>query len=168
MRSAQAEFEPRPEAVQAARRFARDTLGNWSADAVEWAASQVVSELVTNAVLHARTPFRLDLSLDEGVLLVTVHDGSPRLPVARQFGQEATTGRGLALLSQLSQEWGVITDSAGKAVWASIAAGVSSASGSDVHRPSHGEALDVDQLLAEFDDGESGPTGLQGRWSAAA
>ena len=165
MHSAQADFEPRPDAVQAARRFARDTLSGWRADAVAWSATQIVSELVTNAVLHARTAFRLDLSFDEGVLLVSVHDHSPLLPIARHFGQEATTGRGLALLGELSQQWGVTQDVDGKAVWASIASDAEQDKGSETG--GEVEDVDLDALLSTFDDDPEAPTAVL-TWGVAA
>ncbi|MFL6138108.1 MAG: ATP-binding protein [Frankiaceae bacterium] len=108
--------------VAAARRFVRELLTYWHADDYEWTAAQVVSELVTNAVIHARTAFVLGLSLDGGVLRISVTDTSPRRPVRRRYSDEATTGRGLALVERLAGRWGVSLDGERKTVWCELTA----------------------------------------------
>lgn len=81
----------------------------------------VASELATNALVHAGTPFVVSLSEMEGVLLLTVRDGSASPPV-RTTGQGMTVGgRGLQVVQMLSQEWGAVIDASGsKSVWASF------------------------------------------------
>jgi anti-sigma regulatory factor (Ser/Thr protein kinase) len=106
--------------VAAARRFVRDLLSRWHASDYEWTAAQVVSELVTNAVIHARTAFVLTLSLDATVLRISVTDTSPRRPVRRRYSDEATTGRGLALVERLAGRWGVSLDGERKTVWCEL------------------------------------------------
>jgi anti-sigma regulatory factor (Ser/Thr protein kinase) len=106
--------------VAAARRFVRELLGRWRAADYEWVASQVVSELVTNAVIHARTDFVVALSLDDGILRVAVTDSSSRRPVRRHYSDEATTGRGLALVERLAGRWGVDLDGSHKTVWCEL------------------------------------------------
>ena len=81
----------------------------------------VVSELATNAVVHAATAFTLSLALVDEVLTVTVHDGSATLP--HPYAQPApmgSSGRGLLLVAALSVTWGVTRESDGKAVWATF------------------------------------------------
>ena len=106
--------------VAAARRYVRELLERWHADDYEWTAAQVVSELVTNAVIHARTAFVLALSLDGSVLRISVTDTSPRRPVRRRYSEEATTGRGLALVERLAGRWGVSLDGDHKTVWCEL------------------------------------------------
>ena len=51
-----------------------------------------------------------------------VHDNSARLPRRRDYGVDATTGRGIDLVVALSDDWGVTTNNAGKIVWATVRA----------------------------------------------
>lgn len=110
-------LEPVPGSAAAARRFVADTLGGWGCDALVETARLLVSELVTNAVLHARTAMTLVVGLRRGGVRVEVHDGSPGSPVLREYGDDAMTGRGLALVAELSARWGVDRDRDGKSVW---------------------------------------------------
>lgn len=146
---AEADFDPRPECVQTARRFVRETLAGWGAEDADWVAGQVVSELATNAVLHARTPFRLTISLDAQQLRISVHDDSPRSPQLRNFGREATTGRGLALVAQLSSGWGVDVEGTGKSVWCLLDL---TDLGSDAADMVFHDDLDLEAFLDEFSD----------------
>lgn len=116
------EFPAAPSSVRDARRFARAALAEWGALEWEWATAQLVSELATNAVLHARTAFRVELRLESDALVLRVADRSPRPVAVRQAGDEATTGRGLALVSLLASDWGVEGADGGKAVWCTIRA----------------------------------------------
>lgn len=80
----------------------------------------VASELATNAVLHARTPFTVMVEQAPGAVRVVVEDGSPRRPIASESAPATATGRGLAIVDALAREWGVRPGSDGKAVWAEI------------------------------------------------
>lgn len=101
-----------------ARRFVRRTLIAWGCPpALRETAELLVSELVANAVRHARTGIRLTLRPQGGAVRAEVSDGSahrprPRLPEAR-----SETGRGLFLVDQLAPEWGVREHDGGKTVW---------------------------------------------------
>lgn len=99
-------------------------LEEWDGQKYAELAALVVSELVSNAVLHARTALRLTLSLQGDVLRIEVEDGSARLPVQRDYGAESTTGRGLRLLAGLGVSWGTAPGPrrCGKVVWAEITA----------------------------------------------
>lgn len=102
--------------VTEARRFVLDALTNWSLDALADTAALLTSEVVTNAVLHARTTVDLVvLRLGDGVA-VEVTDGSRKQPRVGQATPESTNGRGIALLEQLASTWGVTTNRAGKTV----------------------------------------------------
>lgn len=88
-------------------------------------ATLVVSELVTNAVLHAGTGCEVHLVLEGRVLRLRVLDGEPRQPVRRlAFSDELGTGRGLRMLEVLARRWGVEQtvppEPAGKAVWCEL------------------------------------------------
>lgn len=81
----------------------------------------VASELATNAMEHADTPFAVTLAERDGLVRLTVRDGSSVLPVLVSPQLTDTAGRGLVLVEQLSQEWGAAPDTVGaKSVWASF------------------------------------------------
>ncbi|MEU1055782.1 SpoIIE family protein phosphatase [Streptomyces sp. NPDC005876] len=111
-----------PEAARHARRFTRRTLRSWgvAADGAD-AVLLVVSELVTNALVHTDGPVRLDLTLVGGKLRIAVADASPRTPVKpTSIGWEATGGRGILLVEAVSAAWGTLPVSGGKQVWSEI------------------------------------------------
>ncbi|MFI8243815.1 SpoIIE family protein phosphatase [Streptomyces sp. NPDC085866] len=111
-----------PEAVRHARRFTRRTLRTWGvpSDTMD-AALLVVSELVTNALVHTGGQVRLDLSLVNHRLRLAVADTSPRSPVKNtNVGWEATGGRGILLVEAVSEDWGTVPVSGGKQVWADL------------------------------------------------
>ena len=82
-------------------------------------ASLLVSELVTNAIVHGRSGANLDTEITPGVLRVTVTDDSPApLPAVDLAPRtSAEGGRGLLIVSLLAARWGVSPAGAGKAVW---------------------------------------------------
>jgi anti-sigma regulatory factor (Ser/Thr protein kinase) len=160
--SASRSFPPTPESVGRARRFAARTLASWGAQQLEDDVRVVASELATNALLHARTEFTLGITLDGDLLRLTLADGSAAQPRMRRFDSaESTTGRGLRMVAELAQAWGVEKDGAGKAVWcefrivsapAAHADGVAqvSASAADLD-------LGVEALLALYGDDDAEP-----------
>ena len=81
------------------------------------AASLLVSELVTNAIVHARTDVELRLMADDRMLRAEVSDGNPTFPSPRRPMGLAGTGRGLLLMDDLASRWGVSPTGAGKTVW---------------------------------------------------
>ena len=107
--------------VGLARRFLRESLEAWAAEGYDLAAPQVVSELATNAALHARSTYTVHLRLEADALLVEVSDSSPVRPQVRHYGLDATTGRGIALVEALSNAWGVESSPTGKTVWCRVA-----------------------------------------------
>ncbi|ARP73881.1 PAS sensor protein [Streptomyces pluripotens] len=112
-----------PEAVRHARRFTRRTLRGWGVpgETVD-VALLVVSELVTNALVHTEGQVRLDLSLVGQRLRLAVADSSPRSPMKpTSVGWEATGGRGILLVEAVSEAWGTLPVSGGKQVWADLA-----------------------------------------------
>ena len=116
-------FDAQAGSVRQARHFLRGALETWSADGYGLAGEQVVSELATNAALHAHSEYTVHLRLEAASLLVEVTDSSPALPRARHYAADATTGRGLMLVEALAEEWGVRAGSTGKTVWCRLLAG---------------------------------------------
>lgn len=100
-----------------ARAFVCERLREWGLED-DGNVSLAVSELVTNGLLHARTPMTLRVALDDdGCVRIEVSDGSISPPRGRRFTVESGTGRGLRLLDSLSEEWGVVPRDGGKTVW---------------------------------------------------
>ena len=109
---------PQLESVTEARRRVADLLSRWHRPELTDSATLLVTELASNAVLHARTEFRVVTTLNHCVRL-EVHDRSPNRPVVRHGDGLAGTGRGLQLVERLSDAWGVELNH-GKVVWCRI------------------------------------------------
>ncbi len=105
-----------------ARRFLRDTLRDWSVvdDTVD-TAQLCVSELVTNAVIHAGTSSEITAELDDHVLVVEVRDGGAEgtldLSVDPDIAASTISGRGLALVDALTSSWEVEQTQDGTIAW---------------------------------------------------
>ncbi|MEV5438345.1 SpoIIE family protein phosphatase [Streptomyces sp. NPDC052682] len=113
-----------PQAVGHARRFTRRTLRAWGVREGLDPVLLVVSELVTNALVHTDGPVRLDLTLLDDRLRLAVADASPRTPIKpASIGWEATGGRGILLVEAVSTAWGTVPASGGKQVWAELVVG---------------------------------------------
>jgi anti-sigma regulatory factor (Ser/Thr protein kinase) len=109
-----------PAGVRVARRFVRSIVGA-VLDAEQLATAELLtSELVTNAVLHGRGEPVLAVEIDAHRLRVAVHDDTPVLPVVRNPGPLAASGRGMQLIESLAARWGVEPDAKGKDVWFEI------------------------------------------------
>lgn len=102
--------------VTDARRFVLGALDTWHLDDLADTAALLTSEVVTNAVLHARTPIELVVRRLRDGIGVDVTDGSRNAPQARGATSESTNGRGLALLDQLASTWDVTMNRTGKTV----------------------------------------------------
>ena len=111
---------PEPASVGTARRAVRARLHGAGLGQLVDDAALAASELVANAVLHARTPITLRVSTTATAVRVTVEDLNPQLPTPAPMGATATSGRGLALLQALAEDWGVDALPRGKAVWFSL------------------------------------------------
>ncbi|WP_406010333.1 SpoIIE family protein phosphatase [Streptomyces sp. NBC_00637] len=111
-----------PDAVMHARRFTARTLRRWKVQEAADAVLLVVSELVTNALVHTQGPVRLDLVLRGDRVRVSVSDSSPRAPAKPVIVDwEATGGRGLLLVEAMSDAFGSVPVAGGKQVWSEIA-----------------------------------------------
>jgi anti-sigma regulatory factor (Ser/Thr protein kinase) len=110
-------------AAARARRFVRATLESWSLDGIIPDTELLTSELVTNAILHARSSARVEIAYDGGPVRVSVCDGSTSPPKLRDYGPQAVTGRGLVLVDRSAQRWGVDQAAGGKCVWFEVVPG---------------------------------------------
>jgi anti-sigma regulatory factor (Ser/Thr protein kinase) len=111
------ELPPRHDAATRARHFVSETLAQWRCDGVISDAELLVSELVTNVVLHARTAATVTITREEGGVRVSVCDGSTTPPRVRNLGSGAVTGRGMLLVDRIARRWGVEPAANGKCVW---------------------------------------------------
>ena len=112
------DLDPVASSVGIARSFVRDTLPDIDAEGQD-VALLLTSELVTNAILHARTPVQVGVLVDGDRALVCVADrraDSPEL-TPRPFTPDRPGGRGLALVADLAESWGTTAYAAGKTVW---------------------------------------------------
>jgi hypothetical protein len=103
-----------------ARRFVASTSELWRCEELSDDAVAIVSELVSNAVLHARTDSVLRLELRRQLLTVALADGNPTFPVRRPSAPTEPGGLGLGIIDTLATAWGTNSTSSGKIVWATI------------------------------------------------
>lgn len=115
---AQAGFPRDAGSGASAREFVNAICRDWSLTAVIPDAELVVTELVENAVRHARSSSHVTLHLLPTGLLLTVRDESSSQPRPAAPPSDRPGGRGLLLVERLSAEWGVDIDADGKSVWA--------------------------------------------------
>jgi CheY-like chemotaxis protein len=113
--------DDRPEEIAGARHFVDRHCAAWSYDDIADEASLVVSELVTNAIMHARSGCDLRLRDAGAVLRIEVVDGGRGSPELQRPATHAEHGRGLLLVSSMCAAWGVETLPDGrKVVWAEL------------------------------------------------
>jgi hypothetical protein len=149
-RVAQARFPDQPVAAARARDFVGNTLGTWELAELMPDAKLAVTELVTNAILHARTPIVVTVAVAAGMAEIAVTDYDPRAPRvlphradlladldalgatatddddprsnALHYGPSGSVaaGRGLIILDAIAASWGVTAHADGKDVWARL------------------------------------------------
>ena len=135
--------------VPTARHFVESILSGWGLERLAWAATLITSELAANAALHARgADFSVRVTADAVGARLEVDDTSQRLPQQRTYSDEATTGRGFRLVSELAYEWGVTPGHSGKTVWVVLRAESAVDDDADV---------DVDSLLSAFSEDDVVP-----------
>lgn len=106
------------QSARVARRFVSETLVSWLGPRDHHVAELLTGELVTNAVLHAHTEVGVSVSLARTVVRIAVEDGSDRRPEPVHAEELAGSGRGLQLVDDLADGWGVeATAGGGKSVW---------------------------------------------------
>lgn len=112
---------PEPASAARGRRLVRHFLAENDLDALVDTATLLVSEVVTNAVVHAATAVELSFQLTPRGAWVGVHDRSSVLPGVRYYDDSSMTGRGLGLVELLADAWGVDARTDGKLVWFTVA-----------------------------------------------
>ena len=123
---AQVDLPPDPRSAGRARQFIRATLDEWRLTELDADAELMVSELVTNALLHAGTTITVQ-ALTCGndrrwTLRVGVSDDNSRVSQSSSFSDLVTTGRGLGIVRGLASNHGVAVNGSGKTVWFELVA----------------------------------------------
>jgi anti-sigma regulatory factor (Ser/Thr protein kinase) len=135
-----------------ARALVAETVHSMGRDDLADDAATIVSELVANAVMHARTDLLLTVASTGTGLRLAVHDGSSLMPHYTGNNETATSGRGLLIIDQLSAEWGVEPRAeGGKVIWVEI---------EEPFQPAPAD-LDVDELIASWSDSGEDLASLQ-------
>ena len=116
-RVASQEFRGTIAAVADARGFVTELLRRWGLESLVSDAELLTSELVTNAVLHARGDVTVTVAVAEGVAEIGVSDRSSDLPEQQARTWQAEGGRGLRLVDLVALEWGVVPVAGGKQIW---------------------------------------------------
>jgi anti-sigma regulatory factor (Ser/Thr protein kinase) len=111
------EFPNEPASIRAARDFVGDVLRPLGLDDV--VARIVTSELATNAVRHAQTPFRITVDVDPWTIRIEVEDGAGAQKIATDMASDRT-GRGLLVVETAATAWGVEHRGKRKAVWVEL------------------------------------------------
>jgi DNA-binding NarL/FixJ family response regulator len=100
-----------------ARRFVSRALERWQVRSELDVIELLVSELVTNSIVHARSDVEVSVAVSSDRIRVAVFDSSREPLVPREAGPEATSGRGLLVLDALATAWGTEFAPGGKSVW---------------------------------------------------
>jgi anti-sigma regulatory factor (Ser/Thr protein kinase) len=109
-------FQPEVASVTAARHHLIEFLYDVP-EGTRALAELLVSELATNVVRHAATPFSVRAHVTPLTVRVEVTDGTRPVPVVERPGPEDRTGRGTLLVSQVAESWGTAPLPDGKVVW---------------------------------------------------
>jgi DNA-binding NarL/FixJ family response regulator len=115
--AAKARLAPELQSAGRARSFVDETLRRWDCGDQLDAVTLLVSEVVTNAIVHAGTEVEVSVQLTPSAVRIEVIDLESALPVARDAADDETSGRGLALVEALASAWGVEARPGGKVVW---------------------------------------------------
>lgn len=114
-------FLPVAAAIPAARRFVATALRSWHLDRLVGDSVLVASELATNAMRHAESPFRISLHRTRDSIRIAIADVAETAPSARVAASDDAGGRGVQIVEQLAHRWGWEAASTGKVVWAELA-----------------------------------------------
>ncbi|GAA2425142.1 ATP-binding protein [Streptomyces macrosporus] len=165
MLQAQLEVGTDPREVGKAREWARSRLAGFGVGADESLVETLVllvSELVTNAVVHTGRPALLRIVLSGclvaggGTARIEVVDTSSRPPRRRRAEEEETSGRGLELVCGLADRWGWRQEGAGKRIWCELdrGHGTGTAGTGAVDAGDTGRAAPAETLLGDAHDRE--------------
>jgi len=147
----QRQLPSHPSSAGEARRMVRRVLTEEGREDLVEPAQLLVSEVVTNALVHSPSPIAVAMQATGDGVLVEVADGSPHLPQPRHYAPTASTGRGLALLEHTADAWGVVPGVRGKTVWFQLCtANESGGSGGSDHVPAELAPSSEDAKVLQF------------------
>jgi len=115
-------LRPVPDACRQARQLVTQACEAWHRADLAATAALIATELVANVVRHAHTTMEFTFGLRDGLLRISVRDGSRHLPKPADPSATAPGGRGLWLVRDLTDAWGVLPVSDGKVVWTRLSA----------------------------------------------
>jgi anti-anti-sigma regulatory factor len=115
-------LRPVPDACRQVRQLVTQACASWQRSELASIATLIATELVANVVRHAHTTMEFTFGMRDGRVNMTVRDQSRALPKPADPGVASAGGRGLRLVRDLSQAWGVLPISDGKVVWAWLGA----------------------------------------------
>jgi serine phosphatase RsbU (regulator of sigma subunit)/anti-sigma regulatory factor (Ser/Thr protein kinase) len=165
------QFAPQSTSAAAARRFVRQTLTDWGAAHLIDDAVLLTNELVTNAVVHAGTEVNVSCALGRDYVQVSVadsHGSRPLPPTVSNAAPDKTSGRGLYLLSQIAQSWGVEHDRSAKRIWFRLPLGTEEAPATPPPAPAQSIELGRSTTPVRVAVVETDTTGAVRHWSAEA
>lgn len=123
MESVETQLPSSMNSPQLARAFLRSTLETWKLDGFGDVTELLATELVANVVTHVGRPMTLRVYRSPSTMRVEIDDPSSQVPVVRHPGQADEHGRGVLLVDQLANAWGVELrgdSTGGKTVWFEI------------------------------------------------
>lgn len=118
-------LRPVPDACRQVRQLVTQACAAWHRGELAATAALVATELVANVVRHAHTTMEFTVGVRDGRMSLAVRDGSRRLPRLADAKLSDAGGRGLRLVRELTDSWGVLPISDGKVVWTRIGTGAS-------------------------------------------
>ena len=116
-------LRPVPDACRQARQLVTQACAAWQRGELAATATLIATELVANVVRHAHTTMEFTVGLRDGRLSMAVRDGSRRLPQPVDPALNDAGGRGLRLVRELTEAWGVLPTAQGKVVWTRLNTG---------------------------------------------
>ncbi|MFF1710737.1 ATP-binding protein [Streptomyces sp. NPDC058268] len=159
-------FVAEPEEVAGLRRIVRQHLVRWGLPHVTDAAQLCVSELVTNVIDHVGigTPTVLGLSMRGTYVRIEVRDPDARaLPTLLAAERDSEVGRGMALVNEVAERWGVLLAADSKVTWCELATGVSVPNGYMI-TPHVGRA---EEVIKRYGGAADSRLGIRSRLSTA-
>lgn len=122
--SHQISLPPIDQSIATVRRFVREHLEHHDLPMLTEDVTLAASELATNALRHAGTPFTVTISGFADAVVLAVRDGSAVMPIRVDAREDDIAGRGMAIVEVVSRDWGVLVDpDVGKSVWAAFEVG---------------------------------------------
>jgi anti-anti-sigma regulatory factor len=115
-------LRPVPDACRQVRQIVTQACDAWHRSDLAGTATLIATELVANVVRHAHTTMEFTFALRDGRLRMSVRDGSRLMPRPASPDVSSPGGRGLWLVRDLTDAWGVLPVIDGKVVWTRLAA----------------------------------------------